>query len=98
MQQPCDLWGACLQADSPAWFDLSPEAYDIETKVPNTQAANVIVQRYANMMLQTHSAVKQNQAGRPSMIYACVDRMWTGACAPGERAAAVQQVTAAACF
>ena len=68
-----------MQADSPAWFDVSPEAKDTRVKVAGTASGNVIIQRYANMMYATHTAVAKNRAGKPAMIYACVDRMWTGA-------------------
>ena len=67
-----------LQADSPAWFDLSPEANDILKHVENTQAGNIIIQRMANMMYLTHSAIKNNQKGKPALVYVSIDRMWTG--------------------
>ena len=67
-----------LQADSPAWFDLSPEANDILKHVENTQSGNVIIQRMANMMYLTHSAIQKNQNGQPALVYVSIDRMWTG--------------------
>ena len=72
--------------DTPAYYDMSPEVNNTLQHIENTEQAAVYIGRYVAMLKGVHEAVRSHLAGRPSMIWVPLTRMWTASpWCPGPR-------------